>query len=350
MHLRSRLLFRLTSNLLDNSAHPMANISQAPNLEGIIHREMHGIAEQIRIMNEINARLDLDDQVDAINTDANAPVIVYALIRQTEPLFTYRVMKVRVSSKFKLPSQLGMYKGKTDPMDHLNSYKNLMILQGYLYKEICKAFSITLKGPTRSWFRKLSPRTTDSFSDLSRLFVANFMGCRVRRKNASYLFIVHQKDGESLKDFVKRFNQVVLEVEDPTDKVVVMAMIEGLRPGPLFGSLSKRVPKTLSALQSKADKCIAAEELVEAKRKRGDILLMLPPLNTLIAQVLMEIKNEDFMKWLGKIKTNPLKRNKNKYYEFHKDHGHNTEDYFQLKEQIADLIKRGYLRKFVVDR
>ncbi|GFY92748.1 hypothetical protein Acr_08g0011440 [Actinidia rufa] len=35
----------------------MANTSQAPNLEGIIHREMHGIVEQIRIMNEINAHL-----------------------------------------------------------------------------------------------------------------------------------------------------------------------------------------------------------------------------------------------------------------------------------------------------
>ena len=34
----------------------MVNTGHAPNLEGI-HREMHGIAEQIRIMNEIIARL-----------------------------------------------------------------------------------------------------------------------------------------------------------------------------------------------------------------------------------------------------------------------------------------------------
>ncbi|GFY80790.1 hypothetical protein Acr_01g0005990 [Actinidia rufa] len=47
-----------------------------------------------------------------------------------------------------------------------------------------------------------------------------------------------------------------------------MAMMEGLRPGPLFDSLSKNVPETLSALQSKADKYIAAEELAEAKRRR----------------------------------------------------------------------------------
>ena len=51
-----------------------------------------------------------------------------ALIRQTEPPFTDKVMKVKVSSKFKMPSLLGVYEGKTDPMDHLNSYKNLMSL------------------------------------------------------------------------------------------------------------------------------------------------------------------------------------------------------------------------------
>ena len=42
----------------------------------------------------------------------------------------------------------------------------------------------------------------------------------------------------------------------------------------------------------------------------------------------MEIKNEEFVKWLGKIKTNSLKRNKNKYYEFHRDYGYNTKDCF----------------------
>ena len=86
-----------------------------------------------------------------------------------------------------------------DPMDHLDSYKNLMMLQGYLDKLMCNAFSTTLNGPARSWFRKLSPITVDSFSDLSRLFVINFMSGRVRQKNASHPFMVCQKDRESLK-------------------------------------------------------------------------------------------------------------------------------------------------------
>ena len=57
MHLRNRLLPRQsTSSPLDNRADPMANTSQAPDLEGI-HSEKYGIAEHIRIMNEIDARL-----------------------------------------------------------------------------------------------------------------------------------------------------------------------------------------------------------------------------------------------------------------------------------------------------
>ncbi|GFY92975.1 hypothetical protein Acr_08g0013710 [Actinidia rufa] len=48
----SRLLPRQsTRSPLDNITHQMVNASQAPDLKGI-HREIHGIAEQIRIMNE----------------------------------------------------------------------------------------------------------------------------------------------------------------------------------------------------------------------------------------------------------------------------------------------------------
>ena len=47
-----------------------------------------------------------------------------------------------------------------------------------------------------------------------------------------------------------------------------MAMMKDLRPSPQFDSLLKNVPETLSALQGKANKYIAAEELAKAKHKR----------------------------------------------------------------------------------
>ncbi|XP_057510773.1 uncharacterized protein LOC130793147 [Actinidia eriantha] len=276
---------------------------------------------------------DLDARLDAINTGTNAPITVDTLIRQTEPPFTERVLRARVSSKFKLPAQIRIYEGKTDPMDHLDSYKSLMSLQGCSDEVMCKAFSATLKRSARSWFRKLSPETIDSFGDLKT---------------------------ESLKDFVRRFNHAILEVEDPSNNVIIMAMMEGLRPGPLFDSLSKNVPETLSALQSKADKEETRNKRPDRDFKRPSSRrphtpprrpeFILPPLNATIAQVLSDIKYEEFVKWPGKVKTDPQKRNRNKYCEFDRDHEHNTEDCFQLKEQIVDLIKRGYLRKYVATR
>ncbi|XP_057463267.1 uncharacterized protein LOC130753292 [Actinidia eriantha] len=307
---------------------------------------------------------NLDARLDAINTGVGVPITVDTLVRQTEPPFTERILRAKVSSRFKLSTQLGIYEGKTDPMDHLDSYKSLMSLQGCSDEVMCKAFSATLKGSARS----------------------------IRQKNASHFFTIHQKETERLKDYVKRFNQTILEVDDPSDKMVIIAMMEGLRPGPLFDFLSKNVPETLSALQNKADKYIAVEELAEAKwrrqgkddpkRKESDSRqpesrgqarnkrpnrdsrqierrprtpprrpgLILPPFNTPIAQVLTKIKHEEFVKWPGKIKTDPTKRNRSKYCEFHWDHGHNTEDYFQLKEKIADLIQKGFLRRYIVNR
>ena len=38
---------------------------------------------------------------------------------------------------------------------------------------------------------------------------------------------------------------------------------------------------------------------------------------------------------------------KNKYCQFHKDHGHYTEDCRDLKEQIVELIRKGKLQKYV---
>ena len=62
-------------------------------------------------------------------------------------------------------------------------------------------------------------------------------------------------------------------------------------------------------------------------------------LNVPLKQVLMQIKDDPSLKWLEKIKGDPNKRNRNKYFPFHRDHVHDTDECFDLKQQVESLIR-----------
>ena len=54
--------------------------------------------------------------------------------------------------------------------------------------------------------------------------------------------------------------------------------------------------------------------------------------------------------WPSQMKTNPVKRDLTKYCEFHRDHGHQTDDCIQLRKEIEYLIRHGYLRRFMASK
>ena len=66
-----------------------------------------------------------------------------------------------------------------------------------------------------------------------------------------------------------------------------------------------------------------------------------------LEQVLMQIKDNPYLKWPEKMKGDPNKRNRNKYCCFQRDHGHDMDECFDLKQQIENLIKQGNLRNFL---
>ena len=71
------------------------------------------------------------------------------------------------------------------------------------------------------------------------------------------------------------------------------------------------------------------------------------PLAASIDQVLMQIKDKGALTFPGKLKGDPNKRSRDKYCHFHRDHGHNTANCYDLKQQIEALIRQGKLQRFV---
>nr|XP_023927640.1 uncharacterized protein LOC112039031 [Quercus suber] len=61
----------------------------------------------------------------------------------------------------------------------------------------------------------------------------------------------------------------------------------------------------------------------------------------------MQIKDEGALTFPGKLNGDPNRRSRDKYCHFHRDHGHDTADCYDLKQQIEALINQGKLQKFV---
>ena len=64
-------------------------------------------------------------------------------------------------------------------------------------------------------------------------------------------------------------------------------------------------------------------------------------------QVLEKIKNESFFKWPNKMVGNPEKRNRNLYCQYHRDHGHTTEDCRSLWDHLDQLAREGKLKQLL---
>jgi hypothetical protein len=70
-------------------------------------------------------------------------------------------------------------------------------------------------------------------------------------------------------------------------------------------------------------------------------------LNTSLYAVFKEAKKDPDFKPPSKMRTPPTKRSNQKYCEYHRDHGHWTEECISLKKEIEMLIQQGKLKEFM---
>ena len=71
------------------------------------------------------------------------------------------------------------------------------------------------------------------------------------------------------------------------------------------------------------------------------------PLIMLVDNILMQIKDDPTLKWPKPLSSSSERRDPKKYCRFHNDHRHYTNECWDLKEQIEELIQWGRLQKFV---
>ena len=335
-----------------------------------------------------------------------ALVSMDALVQQIESPFTAEILHFPLLAKFRMP-HIETFDETKDLVDHLNTYKNQMKLHGYQDPVRCRAFAITLKGSALAWFNRLPPSSVSSFRELSITFVSHFIEARTYRKPSYHLLTIKQSPRENLRSYVHRSNAEPLKVDIIDENFVITAFNAGLgtQSKDLMFSISKNPQASMAEVLTKAEKYINGEEALLFKRessfaqkeksrgekkrerslrkredrnrslrrdkenrerslkRRGNVRdclgppqlelqqryppQQLTPLTASISQVLCEVQHEKFLRWPSQMKIDPAKRDSTKYCEFHRDHGHRTNDCIQLRKEIKYLIQRGHLRCFV---
>ena len=150
---------------------------------------------------------------------------------------------------------------------------------------------------------------------------------------------------------MKRFTQETLEVDEADDKVQLSTFKARLRSRDLVASLAKNPPKTMAEMLLKAQKVMNAEDAVATikdvekpgdkgrkddecrgqrrerpdrritdvnrrKDDKGTQMVKFTPLVMPIDKILMQIKDEHYLKWPRPLHLPPHIRDKNKYCPF----------------------------------
>ena len=150
--------------------------------------------------------------------------------------------------------QVESYDGSKDPLDHLESFKTLMHLQGVVDEIMCRAFPTTLKGPARIWFNKVMPNSISTFRELSVQFASHFIGGHRYKKSTVCLMNIRQREDETLRSYITRFNKEALSIDEVDNKILIAAFTNGLRKGKFLFSLYKNNPKTMFDVLYRATK------------------------------------------------------------------------------------------------
>ncbi|KAK7279755.1 hypothetical protein RJT34_24812 [Clitoria ternatea] len=290
-----------------------------------------------------------------------APPVAYKL----KVPFSRRLMSIHIPKHLQTtqPLSIGKYNGETDPTKHLDAYVFEAMYLGANEDVMCRMFPQTLSEEALGWFKGLPSGSIDSWAEMAATFETHFVISRDVPRTSHTLAQIKQGENEGLKDFLKRFYKEAALVPNLTESIKLHIVIEALQPGSAFAlSLAKSPPVTFEEFRKKASKYVSIEmhlEAIAAKKKPST-----PPSQTQKGKektrsermerpftnpkILREVGWPAFSIY-GIRRPAPMKRpgNPRKYYDFHEQNGHSTDECQALKNTVETLIREGKLKQYL---
>ncbi|GJR55098.1 reverse transcriptase domain-containing protein [Tanacetum coccineum] len=275
--------------------------------------------------------------------------------------------------KTRMPSHIKTYDGSEDPEDHLKIFQAAAKTERWAMPTWCHMFNSTLTGNARVWFDDLPPESIDSYDDLKKAFLENYLQQKKCIKDPIEIHNIKQREGESTEDFVKRYKLESRDVKGAPECMRISGFVHGITNPELIKRLHDKIPKTVDEMMRVTTSFLRGEVAASNHERKKTF----PPWKQHEGSqkqnfkkggfrnqqrserkqdrfsLLTKTPKEIFALDKGKFKapppmTTPVeKRNHAKFCEFHGEVGHNTDECMHLKKQIEEMLKAGKLSHLI---
>nr|GEV77470.1 reverse transcriptase domain-containing protein [Tanacetum cinerariifolium] len=192
-------------------------------------------------------------------------------------------------------------------------------------------------GNVRVWFDDLPPKSIDNYDDLKKAFLKNYLQQKKYIKDHIELHNIKQRDGESTKDFVRRYKLESIDVKGAPECMRISGFVHGITGPEVIKRLHEKIPKNGRRNDESNHIFLPGRggfrNQQRSKRKQDRFSL------------LTKTPKEIFALDKGKFKapppmTTPVeKHNYAKFCEFHGEVGHNTDKCMHMRKQIEEMLK-----------
>ncbi|XP_025616963.1 uncharacterized protein [Arachis hypogaea] len=261
--------------------------------------------------------------------------------------FHHSILEVWLPKHFDKPTDM-RYDGTQNPQEHLTAFEVRINLKGVGDEVRCCAFPVTLAGPAIRWFNALPQGSMTTFTDITRAFLAQFTTRIAKAKHPINFLGVTQRSSEPTRKYLDRFNDECLEIDDLTDSVASLCLMNGLLNEDFRNQnvareyINDKEFSQIVAANKWQPAYNHARQLGNGKRPREHSKDGAPAKTF---KPFSRIADKGILSKPRQLK-NRTRGNKNLYCDYHKGYGHKTQDCSDLKDALEQAIRKGKLAEF----
>ncbi|XP_019178831.1 PREDICTED: uncharacterized protein LOC109173965 [Ipomoea nil] len=242
-----------------------------------------------------------------------------------------------------------------------------MLMMGVTDAVMCRAFYSTLAGKVAEWFKSLEPGSITCFASTATKFVRRFATSKAFWKHFMYLDKAKQLEGETLSDFLIKWNTAIGEVEPMDDLIAIHMLHPSLRAGALYQDFILHPPSTYEEAICRVASYASVGEANAAKRLqevgpshkssgrsdnrsteqsgRGPNRHMeFTPLNRSAVEALKYAQSCNLIRLPEPSRDG---HDKSKHCAYHRSKGHDTGKRSTLKQLLEDLLQARKLDRLI---